>query len=201
MPCLILDTSTEQCLIAIAEADQIKVKDIFRHGNDLSTTLMPKIKSLIEGHCKSLKDISEIAIGTGPGSYTGTRVGAAVAKCMTFGLQVPIKTFHSPLAFLPEEEGSFAFIIPTRSGQLYALTGRTSSSGVLQDGAFFFNLFEYNKVENADFFISPMETLPTEFRNRPCYKPIPNLRLLSLLLKEKEYCPLEGIELQYLNVL
>ena len=200
MSCLILDTSTEQCLVALTRKNQIVAQEIFPHSNRLSNFLIPRIQSLIEEHCQSLQDLIEIAIGIGPGSYTGTRIGTAVAKCMAFGLQIPLKTFPSPLAFLPEQEGTFAFVIPTRSNQLYALMGHISSSAIHQGQTFFLNVDEYNKIEKADFLIcSSPELLPAKLKNKTYFLPVPNFRPLCLLLSEKEHSPLENIELLYLN--
>lgn len=197
---LILDTSTDQCLIALARENQIIAEEVFAHGNLLSHRLLPGIHALIEAHIQSPKNLSGIAFGVGPGSYTGTRVGVAVAKSLAFGLQVPIKTFHSPLAFLPDKEGSFAFLIPTRSGQFYALSGSISSSQVIQKEASLLNREELEKFEAADFLIcSSDKDLPPELRKKTHYLPEPNLHALCLFLSEQGRASLENVEVLYLH--
>ena len=195
---LILDTSTDQCLIALARDNQIIAEEVFSHGNLLSHRLLPGIHALIEAHIQSPKNLSEIAFGVGPGSYTGTRVGVAVAKSLAFGLQVPIKTFHSPLAFLPDKEGSFAFLIPTRSGQFYVLSGSISSSQVIQKEASLLNREELEKFEAVDFLIcSSDKDLPPKLRTD--YPPAPNLHALCLFLSEQGRASLENVEVLYLH--
>jgi tRNA threonylcarbamoyl adenosine modification protein YeaZ len=131
---LILDTSTDQCLIALAKENQIMAEKIFTHDNLLSNRLLTSIQSLIENHIQSPKNLSGIAFGIGPGSYTGTRLGAAVAKGLAFGLHIPIKTFSSPLAFLPNKKGTFAFLMPAKSSQFYVLSGTISPTYVYPEG-------------------------------------------------------------------
>lgn len=171
MTCLILDTSTDQCLIALTSYCHIEIQEIFYHKNQLSSTLLPKIQAL----CPSLKILTEIAVGIGPGSYTGTRVGVAVAKSLAFGLGIPLKTFLSPLAFLPHQEGEFEAVLPTRSGQFYVLKGEISDGKLTHEEPYF--------TRQADF---PVTSLAE-----------PNLALLCRFLAEQAPSPLENIALQY----
>jgi tRNA threonylcarbamoyladenosine biosynthesis protein TsaB len=171
MTCLILDTSTDQCLIALASDGRIEIQEIFHHENQLSSTLLPKIQAL----CPSLKILTEIAVGIGPGSYTGTRVGVAVAKSLAFGLGIPLKTFLSPLAFLPNQEGKFGVVLPTRSGQFYALKGEISDGHLTHEEPYF--------TPQVDFSVTDLEA--------------PNLTLLCRFLAGQAPTSLENISLQY----
>ena len=55
-----------------------------------SQTLLPLIDSLIKESGLTLDDISEIKVHSGPGSYTGLRVGVAVANTLGRLLRVPV---------------------------------------------------------------------------------------------------------------
>jgi len=61
-----------------------------------------------------------IAVGTGPGSYTGIRVGAALAKALAFGWQIPIFGFCSLVAFAPDAS-QWAVLADARTGGFYTL--------------------------------------------------------------------------------
>lgn len=50
-----------------------------------SQVLLPMIEKLTHG-----RDITEIEVNTGPGSFTGLRVGVAVANALGFALGVPV---------------------------------------------------------------------------------------------------------------
>jgi tRNA A37 threonylcarbamoyladenosine modification protein TsaB len=63
-----------------------------------------------------------IALGSGPGSHTGTRAMASIAKGLCMGLQLPLKYFPSLLFKLPKAEGKIGTSILTRrAGLHYAL--------------------------------------------------------------------------------
>jgi tRNA threonylcarbamoyl adenosine modification protein YeaZ len=188
---LILDTSTELCTVGIAVGSELATQEVFPHKNQLSETLLLTIQAMVEKVCGSPKNLHIIAFGNGPGSYTGTRLGAAVAKTLAFGLEVPIKAFPSPLAFLPEREGSFAFVVPARSGQLYALTGAIENGCVVRENAVW---VDPEELEDADFLICAS---PEKLPGKTCLSPAPNLNILSKWLFEKQ--PTEQVDLVYLG--
>ena len=52
--------------------------------------LLPFIDELMQKHNKKFKDITEIKVNTGPGSFTGLRVGVSVANALGWALGVPV---------------------------------------------------------------------------------------------------------------
>lgn len=46
----------------------------------------------------TLKEISDVEVNTGPGSFTGTRVGVAIANALAFALDVPVNGQKPPVA-------------------------------------------------------------------------------------------------------
>ena len=57
---------------------------------DKSQRLLPFIDEKLKKHEKSIEDITEIEVNTGPGSFTGIRVGVSVANTLGWGLGVPV---------------------------------------------------------------------------------------------------------------
>lgn len=55
-----------------------------------SQNTLPLIKKALRINKLSLKDISEIKVKTGPGSFTGLRVGIAIANSLAFLLKIPV---------------------------------------------------------------------------------------------------------------
>jgi tRNA threonylcarbamoyladenosine biosynthesis protein TsaB len=53
-------------------------------------TLAPAIGRLVQDRAISMSDLSAIAIVSGPGSFTGLRVGVATAKAMSYALTIPV---------------------------------------------------------------------------------------------------------------
>ena len=86
-----IETSTKTCSISIGENGSLfGFKEIksekFVHGEKLHQM----IKDLVNEKKISLSDISAIAVASGPGSFTGLRIGVASAKGLAYALNVPL---------------------------------------------------------------------------------------------------------------
>jgi len=127
MTALLIDTSSAYSLVGISEGKSLLYTDISSHGNNLSRYLLPSIQDAIT---KTSASLEYIAVGMGPGSYTGTRVGATVAKTLSFALNIPIAPFCSLLSFLPDREGLFGCLMPAKSGNCYLLKGRLAEGAL-----------------------------------------------------------------------
>ncbi len=55
-----------------------------------SQMVLPLIESLLAEHQMKLTDVTRIEVATGPGSFTGLRVGTTVANALGFLLDVPV---------------------------------------------------------------------------------------------------------------
>lgn len=109
---LILETSSEKGCVILAENDTpIAVKPL-PAGPALSKCLALEVKNMLPAGLK----IDLIAVGTGPGSYTGIRVGAALGKALAYGWKIPLIGFCSLEAF-----GPAPVLVDARSGGFYAL--------------------------------------------------------------------------------
>ena len=62
----------------------------FTAERKLSEKLLPEIDNLLKQNRTTIKDLIAIEINTGPGSFTGTRIGVATANALAFSLGIPI---------------------------------------------------------------------------------------------------------------
>ena len=92
MLALIIDTTSSQAFIGLAENNRLLSKMIISEGRQLSKFLLPSIQSILQARTPNL-----IAIGTGPGSFTGSRVGGIVAQSLSYGWNIPLISFSSTL--------------------------------------------------------------------------------------------------------
>ncbi len=200
MKYLILDTSSDLCLIALAQAGTLLSQEIFPHCNLLSKTLLPAIQEILEKQGWLPSDLEMIAVGNGPGSYTGTRLGVAVAKGLAFGLGIPLKAFSSPLAFLPSAPGKFSFLYPTRAGLFFHLKGSCLAEKSFQQSAELIPPEDLDReIAGADFLVCPDPKALPDGLAPPCHPALPNLAGLCSFLPGLAAALPGEVELQYLH--
>jgi tRNA threonylcarbamoyladenosine biosynthesis protein TsaB len=90
-PLLAIDTATRRASVAIGNGRGAPSAARtwlagYRHGEELLTVL----DGLLGQAGVALADLSAVAVGTGPGAFTGLRVGLATAKGLAYGLDIPI---------------------------------------------------------------------------------------------------------------
>jgi len=96
---LAVDTSGKQGSIALARCGagencarvEIEVVEVVPlTGGTFSAQLVPQIAALLEKHGHSKNDLGGFAVASGPGSFTGLRVGLAAIKALAEVLHKPI---------------------------------------------------------------------------------------------------------------
>ena len=91
---LAADTSGKHGSIALAQcgpADECRVLEVVPlTGGTFSAQLVPQIAGLLEKHGYTKQDIAAFAVASGPGSFTGLRVGLAAIKALAEVLNKPI---------------------------------------------------------------------------------------------------------------
>jgi tRNA threonylcarbamoyladenosine biosynthesis protein TsaB len=86
-----IDTSGEVCYIALIDQANGAVKcTLFNHNRQLIEQLPAYIDTFLAENNATLKDIECLVCGTGPGSFTGVRVGVMYAKTLAFALGKPV---------------------------------------------------------------------------------------------------------------
>src|SRR6266404_1365300 len=90
---LAVDTSGREgslALVRVGESAVEVVEEIALAGGAFSSQLIPQIAALLEKHKYSKSDLAGFAVVSGPGSFTGLRVGLAAIKALAEILRKPI---------------------------------------------------------------------------------------------------------------
>lgn len=90
-----IDTATETALISLAENETVLCFAINNNQKDHASFLHPAIQDLLNKTGKTINKIDAVAVTSGPGSYTGIRVGMATAKGLCYALQKPLITINT----------------------------------------------------------------------------------------------------------
>jgi tRNA threonylcarbamoyladenosine biosynthesis protein TsaB len=85
------DTSTKNLSVALyKDCALLDVMNFEGEGYVHSEKLLPFIQQLLTKNKFKLSELEAILLGTGPGSYTGLRIGASAAKALSFSLDIPV---------------------------------------------------------------------------------------------------------------
>ncbi len=123
MNLLALDTATEACSAALLIGEQVIERSEIaprRHAE----IILPMIESLLAEAGISRRQIDAIAVGRGPGAFTGVRLAISVAQGLALGLDVPVVAVSS-LAALAQDaptdiDAPILAVIDARMGEVYA---------------------------------------------------------------------------------
>lgn len=86
---LFLDTSDSQKIRVGVDIDGKKVEKVTERETNAQRVL-PMIEELLKSQKLKLSDVTEIEVNPGPGSFTGLRVGLAVAQTLGKLLNIPV---------------------------------------------------------------------------------------------------------------
>ncbi len=85
-----IDTSSSYASIALLNGEQVILEHNFFSSSELSVTLIPKIDFLLKSAAINCNDIELIGVVTGPGKFTGIRVGLSMIKGLFFERKIKI---------------------------------------------------------------------------------------------------------------
>ncbi len=92
---LLLDTSNEYLSVGISKDKEIIYSVSFKAWQQQSEFLIPEIIKALNKVNLELKDIKEIVVAKGPGSYTGVRIALTFAKTIGTVAKVDVKAISS----------------------------------------------------------------------------------------------------------
>lgn len=87
-----------------------------------ASELLPRLLVLLARAGRDLREATALAVGVGPGSFTGLRVSMSLAKGMAFALRVPVVGIPSLQAWLEAEPRAAAAIARAGAQDAYLLT-------------------------------------------------------------------------------
>lgn len=96
---LLMDTSNQYLMVALYEDG--KCLDVIQElgSKKQSENAIPYLEKLLNQYHKELKDIDEMIITKGPGSYTGERVAMTIAKTLSVVTSIKMKSISSLAAY------------------------------------------------------------------------------------------------------
>ena len=120
---LAFDTTGEFGSIALADENGVRAEALVHAPEGFGQVLFPRVQALLEAESASLRDIELLAAASGPGSFTGVRVGlAAIQVALNVGATPVALTRTSAKAAELKDLGA-AHVIATASPAPSAIRG------------------------------------------------------------------------------
>ena len=127
---LAIDTSTHLSGLALFDGERILAEESWHSPDSHTVELMPRLVRMMKTHRARPQDIEAVAVALGPGSFTGLRIGLAVAKGLALSLGIDI------LGIPTTDFLTYQFAYQTRPvwGILRAGRGRIYTAGYKKSG-------------------------------------------------------------------
>ena len=129
-PLLAIDTSAAATLCRVAWAAGEVVEERFTAEAQQSEAIGAALAKASEQHPGAVTRLKAIVVGLGPGSFTGLRVGLALAKGMAYAGSVPLYGVSS-LATLAasQDPGTVALMLEARRGEIFTAVYEVTDAG------------------------------------------------------------------------
>jgi tRNA threonylcarbamoyladenosine biosynthesis protein TsaB len=134
---LAIETSTEACSAALCIGDLLIERSELaprRHAE----LILPMIESLLGEAGIRRRDLAGIAVGRGPGAFTGVRLAISVAQGLALGLDLPVVPVSSLAALALDapaaaggDDDAILAVIDARKGEIYAGAFRRTDDGLV----------------------------------------------------------------------
>lgn len=122
MKILAIDSSAKTASVAIIEEKVVLAEYFINAGLTHSQTLMPMVESILKNTNTDIKNINIFAISSGPGSFTGLRIGMACIKGLALFNKIPcieVSTLHSMVYNFCGENAIICAVMDARANQVY----------------------------------------------------------------------------------
>jgi tRNA threonylcarbamoyladenosine biosynthesis protein TsaB len=95
MNILALDTCFGACSVAVKNRDREAVHEFEVRQTGHAEALMPMVERVMSRTQLAFSDLERIAVTTGPGSFTGMRIGVSAARALSLATGAPVVGFSS----------------------------------------------------------------------------------------------------------
>jgi tRNA threonylcarbamoyladenosine biosynthesis protein TsaB len=114
---LAFDTATEVATSALVEDAEVLGERVSR-----AVTLLEDVDALLRQAGAHTSDLEALAVGTGPGSFTGVRLGLATARGLALALGIPVAGVSTLAALAAGAPGAVP-VVDARRREVFVLKG------------------------------------------------------------------------------
>jgi tRNA threonylcarbamoyl adenosine modification protein YeaZ len=126
---LALDTATDAATACLTRDGEVVAESMTRGRSTAAQRLLDDIHHLTRAARVGLGDLGAIVAGTGPGTFTGLRIGLASARALGFGLGIPVHGVGTLDALLAGD-GVDVACIDARRGEVFCKGAGIETSAI-----------------------------------------------------------------------
>ena len=139
---LLLDTHFSKVTIVLYKDEKVIAKEEKESNQSHSIITMPLLEEILKTNKLAIRDINELVVVNGPGSFTGVRIGVTIAKTISYCLNIPIKVISSLEVLASNVESSTNKIVALNDRNGYFIGEFTSINKLVKD---------YFYISNAEY--------------------------------------------------
>src|SRR5688572_24400197 len=131
---LAIETSGRVGSIAVVDDGRVVREEQFPHGLQHAAQIIPIIDQLTKAQGWSPRDVDELYVSVGPGSFTGLRIGVTLAKTMALATGVKlvaVPTVRVLVENAPAEARHVIIVLDAKREQIFTARFERTADGVL----------------------------------------------------------------------
>ena len=132
---LILDSSTQILYISLVKDNEVLFENYMPGNKDHAKNIVYLVNQALENNHIESKDLDEIIVGYGPGSYTGVRMAVTVGKMMAVFMHKPLYVISSLKLMASGTKGIVLSTIDARRGNVFGCILDTNKDSYIVDEA------------------------------------------------------------------
>ena len=130
---LAFDSVARVASVAVSDGEKLLAQYSVDNGLTQSELLLPMAEDILKALKLSFSDVELLTCTTGPGSFTGVRIGVSLVKGLAFGRDIPCVGVSALEALAENLAGISGIVVPcmdARRGQLYAAIFKSGKDGL-----------------------------------------------------------------------
>jgi len=192
---LLIETSSMNCSVALCDEHQVLASIEKCEQNVHASFLTLYINEVLTTANKKIEDIDAIAVGKGPGSYTGLRIGVSTAKGLCYSLDKPLISCNSlNTLFIQakeinhQENAIYCPLIDARRMEVYSCMMNANGESLSEISAIILNEQSYEEILKENkmiFFGDGAEKTKSLFTSTENIEYIDNLYPSAIAMREE----------------
>jgi tRNA threonylcarbamoyladenosine biosynthesis protein TsaB len=129
-----IETSGRLGSVAVVDGGVVRATRAFQYGLQHAAMILPQLDELTKAEGWSPRDVAELYVSIGPGSFTGLRIGVTLAKTMALATGCKIVAVPSVRVLAdnaPADAKNVIVVLDAKRGQIYGARFDRDASGAL----------------------------------------------------------------------